>query len=135
MVDVLSSLTSASGFNIPQLADALANAAVAGARQDATAKQQRATDTISALGRLRASVATFNAGIAGLGRQTSLGWSATSSLSAEIVPAFVTGSTPKSVTAQVVVDQLARGQVMASAQQQSGATFGTGRLTDRKSVV
>ena len=128
MVNVVSNLPSASGFDIPKVADALASAEVAKRKADANLQQARAADAISGIAKLRASVAQFNSSMTGLLSQTSLGWSASSSLTAAIGASFAPSSMPRELKSEITVQSVAKEQVSSSASQTANAAFGSGRL-------
>lgn len=131
MVNVVSNLPSASGFDIPKVADALASAEVAKRRADADYQQARAADAISGIAKLRASVSQFSASVTGLISQTSLGWNASSTLPSAIVASFASSSVPRELKSEISIQSIAREQVSNSANQTANATFGSGRLTLR----
>ena len=130
MVDILSSIKTASGLDIPKLSSDLASAEVAGRKDLATKKQTAADSAISGLASLRATMSKLNTEIAGLMNRTDLGWSATSSLASEIVPTFTPGAAPSALRAEVVVQSMAREQLsMTPARSPAGIAVGTGSIT------
>ena len=130
MVDVLSSIKTASGLDIPKLSADLATAEVAGRKDLATKKQAAADSAISGLASLRATMGKLKGDIAGLLNRTDLGWSATSSLATEIVPSFTAGAAPSALRAEIAVQSMAREQVSVSpARTPAGSAVGTGAIT------
>lgn len=128
MSDILSSLKSASGFDIPQVAEALANARVAGKRSLVETRAETAETVLSGMARLKSGVSAFREGISALLAQTSLGWQVQSP-NARIVPELVPRMAPQAQRARVEVLTVAREQVVTSGVFQPGVPLGSGSLT------
>lgn len=129
---IAKTLGAGSGIDVGALVTSLVEAQFAGKTQALTEKSEKLEAQISGVAKLKSAIAGFNTALKSLVSGGSLASTLASSNETAVKASFVTGTTPRDLSASITVNQLASAQVSTTNTAVAANTaFKTGTLTLR----